>query len=448
MAGDSGEKNFWTRMPLSVRVIGSVILAVLVGSYTGKAQWLKDSFDVAKLIIDLLKALATPMIFFAVVDALVRTHISGRKGIKLVCISLLNALVAIVIGLGLANTLRGGVSWRGELEAISKDVTASAPEAVEEARKTLKKDEDKAKKPLSAVDQITGYIPKNLVDPFQKNDIIVVVAMAVMAGAALRTLRRRATPQTISGVTAVEDSVQAVLHVFAVMLGWLVEIIPIAIFFIVAKVVAFTGSGVFHHLGVFLGIVLLGLFLHGVVYYSFLLTVVGRTSPVKFFRGAYESITTALSCGSSLATLPVTLRCLKERLKISDANARLAACVGTNLNHDGIILYEAAATIFVAQAIGMELTLSQQVTVAIASVLAGVGIAGVPEAGLITLNLVLNAGKIPPDTIAAVLPLLFTIDWIIGRGRATVNVISDMTVATLLERLDPEPESAPPKTAG
>ena len=187
---------------------------------------------------------------------------------------------------------------------------------------------------------------------------------------------------------------------------------------------------------------LLGLFIHAFIYYSVLLSVVGRYSPLKFYRGASEAIVTALSCGSSLATLPVTLRCLKDKLKISDGNARLAACVGTNLNHDGIILYEAAATIFIAQAIGMELTLAQQITVAFASVMAGIGIAGVPEAGLITLQLVLTAGGIPQDKIVIVLPLLFTVDWIIGRGRAMTNVISDMTVATLLERLDPPEEVA------
>jgi len=435
--GTLAEKNAWTRIPLSLRVIGAVLLGILIGKTAGKSPLLKDAYDVCKLIIDLLKALATPVIFFAVIDALVRTHISGRKGIKLVCISAVNACVAIVIGLGIANLLRGGESWRGNLAVISSDVAAGAPEAVAEAKKTLKEGAESAKKGISFVDQITKYVPKSIVEPFQSNNIITVVVMAVLTGAAMRRLRKRGSPQILRGVSVLEDAVQGILQIFTVMLGWVIEIIPFAILGIVAKVVGFTGGEVFKHLAVFLGIILLGLFIHAVLYYSFLLTVIGRTSPARFARGASEAIMTALSCGSSLATLPVTLRCLKEKLKISDANARLAACVGTNLNHDGIILYEAAATIFVAQAIGMNLSIGQQMTVAIASIVAGVGIAGIPEAGLITLNLVLNAGGIPAETIELVLPLLFTVDWIIGRGRATVNVISDMTVATLLERIDP-----------
>ena len=446
----SVRKNFWTRIPLSFRILGAVALGIGTGALLGQpnpAPWqpvfLNKLGDVSKLFIDLLKALATPLIFFAVIDALVRTHIPPRKGFKMICISLVNAAVAIAIGLFLANTLRGGDSWKGKLDDIKTQVNDASHGGAEKMAETLAKEKDKAKEvSLDFSKQLENYIPKNFVDPFQGNNIISVVIIAIFAGTALRKLRGRATPESEHGVRTIEDGVQTIMQIFVIMLSWVIEIIPFAIFGIVAKVVGDTGVGLFKSLGYFLGIVLLGLFIHAFIYYSVLLSVVGRYSPLKFYRGASEAIVTALSCGSSLATLPVTLRCLKDKLKISDGNARLAACVGTNLNHDGIILYEAAATIFIAQAIGMELTLAQQITVAFASVMAGIGIAGVPEAGLITLQLVLTAGGIPQDKIVIVLPLLFTVDWIIGRGRAMTNVISDMTVATLLERLDPPEEVA------
>lgn len=444
---DSAQKNFWTRIPLSYRILSAVALGIATGVMLGGPQaapsqliFLSKLGDISKLFIDLLKALATPLIFFAVVDALARTHIPPRKGFKLVCISLVNALVAIVIGLCLANALRGGDSWRGKLDMIKTQVNVASHGAVEKTTAKFAKDSEKTKDvSLDFAKQLENYVPKNFVDPFQSNNIISVVLIAIFAGSALRRLRDRATPESEHGVKTIEDGVQTILQIFTIMLGWVIEIIPLAIFGIVAKVVGDTGVDLFKSLGYFLGIVLLGLFLHAFVYYSIVLSVVGRYSPLKFYRGASDAIVTSLSCGSSLATLPVTLRCLKEKLHISDANARLAACVGTNLNHAGIILYEAAATIFVAQALEIDLTLGQQVTVAIASVMAGIGIAGVPEAGLITLQLVLTAGGIPQEKIVLVLPLLFTVDWIIGRGRAMTNVISDMTVATLLERLDPEP---------
>jgi Na+/H+-dicarboxylate symporter len=123
-------------------------------------------------------------------------------------------------------------------------------------------------------------------------------------------------------------------------------------------------------------------------------------------------------------------------LKVSPDSARLAACVGTNLNHDGIILYEAAAAIFIAQAFGFHLSMGQMIAVGLASVMAGVGIAGVPEAGLITLPLVLGAAGLPAEVVATVIPLILPVDWILGRCRACVNVISDMTVAVLLDKTE------------
>ena len=151
-----------------------------------------------------------------------------------------------------------------------------------------------------------------------------------------------------------------------------------------------------------------------------------------------DAIVTALSSGSSLATLPVTLRCLNDNLRVSPDCARLAACVATNLNHDGIILYEASAAIFVTQALGLGVGLGQQVSIAAAAVMAGIGIAGVPDAGLITLPLVLGAARLPEHVVATVIPLLLPVDWIIGRCRAATNVISDMTVAVLLEPISRE----------
>lgn len=177
---------------------------------------------------------------------------------------------------------------------------------------------------------------------------------------------------------------------------------------------------------------ILGLAVHVFVYYGLLTAVVARRSPLALLRGMADAFVTVLSCGSSVATIPVTLSCL-DRLGIRPAASRLAAVAGTNLNHDGIILYEAAATLFVAQALGMHLSLAQQMGVAGAAVLAGIGMAGVPEAGLVTLPLVLAAGGIPAEVIPVVLPLLLPVDWIIGRFRAATNVASDAMVSILLD---------------
>jgi Na+/H+-dicarboxylate symporter len=389
--------------------------------------------EMGMLIIQLLKALATPLILFAVLDAFVRTHIPAKQGLRLLMISAVNAIVAITIGLGVANVLHSGDKWKGHLDSITDQIGGA---------QTTEKKDDVTLNPLK---NIASYVPQNLVDPFQKNSVITVVALAVLGGAALRQLKNRGSPETRAALEPLEKCIQTIMQMFVIMLEWIIQIIPFAVFGVVAKVVGETGAGVFGMLGVFLATVLTGLFIHAVIYYSIVLVVVGKTSPKKFYTGSMDAIVTALSCGSSLATLPVTLKCLNDKLKVSPASARLAACVGTNLNHDGIILYEAAATIFIAQVLGIDLTVGQQVTIAFASIMAGIGIAGVPEAGLITLPLVLGAAGLPEAMVLTVIPLLLPVDWIIGRCRAATNVISDMTVATLLDRFDP-PEAviAPP----
>ena len=287
---------------------------------------------------------------------------------------------------------------------------------------------------LDPLTNLGRMIPESVVEPFVKNQVISAVLIAVALGVALRGLKRANDPALVSAIATWESFAHGGLALFSGVLHGVVKLVPFAVFAVVASVVARTGVGVFAALGPFLATVLLGLFLHAVVWYGILVSVAARRSPLAFFAGASDAALTALSCGSSLATLPITLRCLQDKLKVSPASARLAACVGTNLNHDGIILYEAAAAIFVTQALGTHLTLSQQVTVALSSVMAGIGIAGVPEAGLITLPLVLGAAGVPDATVIAVVPLLLPIDWLVGRGRAATNVLSDMAVATVLDR--------------
>jgi Na+/H+-dicarboxylate symporter len=141
-----------------------------------------------------------------------------------------------------------------------------------------------------------------------------------------------------------------------------------------------------------------------------------------------------MGASSSLATLPITLRAL-TRMGVSDRSARMAACVGTNLNNDGILLYEAMAVLFVAQVHGIDLSLGQQLVAALSCLIAGIGIAGIPEAGLISLALVLATARLPLE----ILPLLLTVDWFLSRCRAMTNVTSDLLVAVVLDRLDAKP---------
>jgi DAACS family dicarboxylate/amino acid:cation (Na+ or H+) symporter len=384
---------------------------------------------VGLLVIRLLKALAIPLILFAILDAFLRTSVSPRQGMRMIAISLVNVSVAFTIGLVILNLLRPGERWRGHVEELAAASTAAA------------KAPGTAEATLDPLKNLEGYVPKSLIEPFANNAVIPVVLLGILAGAALRRVREGPLAGGPGHVDVVAALIATTYHTLMQMLFWVVQAIPFAVFAVVAQVVGRSGLGVFRTLWVFLAVILLGLLLHALVYYPLVAWVVGGKSPRVLLGKGADAILTGLSINSSLATVPVTLRCLTEKMGVSERSARLSACVGTNLNNDGITLYDAMAALFIAQACGWDLSLGQQLQIVLASLMAGVGIAGIPEAGLIVLPLVLQSAGLPESVVAAAIPLVLPVDWIIARVRSGVNVMGDMVVAILLDRGEP-PDAA------
>jgi len=404
-----------------------VLVALAIGSAWGtmaygKPNWLKITEplkELGLLPVTLLKALAIPLIFFAIVDGFVKSSIPLRRGAKLVMICVINVSVAMCIGLLIMNTLKPGAHWRGNLDQLSAEVHVKESDANEKIAESHKGS-------LSIVKNISNYVPKSIVQPFMDNNVITVVLLALFTGAAYRRVHTRPAARVVA------QFVETFYAIFIQMLEWVVEIIPFAVLFVVADVVGKSGLGVFKYLWLFLCIMLLGMAIHSLIYYPLVAWFIGRKPPRVYLGNAADAIFTSLSCNSSLATVPVTLRGL-ERMGVSPESARLSACVGTQLNNDGITLYEAMAAIFLAQAVGMDLSFSKQMIIVVSSIMAGAGIAGIPEAGLIVLPLVLAAAKFDDRFIAAALPLIIPVDWILARARSAVNVMADMLVAILLD---------------
>ena len=149
-----------------------------------------------------------------------------------------------------------------------------------------------------------------------------------------------------------------------------------------------------------------------------------------FWRVALEPALYAFGINSSLATLPITLKAL-EKLKVTPASARLSSCVGTNFNNDGILLYEVVAVLFIIQSYQIDLSLTSQVLIALISIVACIGVSGIPEAGIISLTLVLSSVGVPSEVI----PILLSVDWFLARMRSFTNVLGDITVGVALDRL-------------
>jgi DAACS family dicarboxylate/amino acid:cation (Na+ or H+) symporter len=420
------------RLPLYARVLIGVVFGLILGIVFGKRPIVggltnDDLGALGLLVIKALRALAVPLVLFAILDAFVKTRISARSGARLIGICLVNVTVAMVIGLTILNTLRPGDRWRAHLGDMAEAIGA---------KKTDTKKTDDPEAPgatLELLPNVSYYVPSSIVRPFVYNNLISVVLIALLVGAALRKVQERQEATGETSIRSVTTFVEGGYQVLVQMLEWIVLAVPFAVFGVVAKVVGAAGPEIFAMLWVFLATALAGLAIHSLVYYPLAAWLWGRKPPRVYLGRGADAIITGLSTNSSLATVPITLRCL-DRMGVSVASSRLAACVGTNLNNDGITLYEAMSALFLAQAVGMNLALGQQITVVLASIMAGAGVAGIPEAGLIVLPLVLGAAGLPEETIAIALPLLLPVDWIIARARSGVNVMSDMLVAILLDR--------------
>jgi DAACS family dicarboxylate/amino acid:cation (Na+ or H+) symporter len=402
------QKEERKKIPLVVRLL----LAILLGMLTGLALGPKAAVlgEIGLLAIKLLKALATPLMFFAVVDSFCRAHFPAKKGAILLVVCLVNAIVAGALAIGLSRLISPGTrvdaeAFRGALEG-----STSAPPGTPR---------------MDALGALRDLVPESVPEPFLKNQVLTIVLLAVIVGVALRTLRARGSGDTLFKL------IEEAFELLGVILQGVIALVPVAVFGVVAKVVGTSGFGIFASLGALVGTVALGLGVHVLVYYAVLVAVLGRRSPFTFFRRSASALMTAFATGSSMATLPVTLRTLEKELDVGHDSARLAACVGTNFNNDGIMLYEVVAALFIAQVNGVALSGGQKVQVAITSALAAAGIAGVPEAGLITLSLVLTSVGLPLSS----LPVLLTVDWLLGRLRAMTNVTSDLVVATVLDAL-------------
>ena len=422
------ETSRWLPIPLSIQVLIAVIGGATLGLLFGQEPYLsglrnEQLGQLGLWVVWMLKTLAIPLIFFAILDALLRTNIPMSQGTKLLVICLVNVSVAMAIGLAIMNLWQPGLAWLGHVDELlhlvpGTTVSSSALANVQAGSQ-------------SPIEYLASYIPRTLTNPFTSNNIIGVVLLALLLGSTLRYLYGK-SDQTSGAVVMVARSIERIYGWLVMILEWIIVVVPLAVFGVVAQVVGKSGVGVFSVLWIFLLAMLTGLAVHSLLYYPLVAWLVGKKSPKQYLGQGADAIMTAVSCNSSLATVPVTLRCL-EQMRVSAQSARLAACVGTNLNNDGITLYEAMAALFLAQALGYDLPMAKQVLIVLASIIAGAGVAGIPEAGLIVLPLVLAAAGLPDQVILAAIPLIMTVDWIIARARSGVNVMSDMLVAILLD---------------
>lgn len=393
----------YRKTPLYLRIVVGLMLGVVVGLLMGgSAQSLKPISDV---ILQFLRLLATPLIFIALAHSLLRANISGRLAGRLLWLLMSNTVVAILIGLLVANVLRPGAH-----------VALSTPTSTID------------KKPFDIAKDLLDKLPTDWVSPFAKNEIISVIVLAAATGIALRIVRRRQQERGETGYMSFERFLDTAFEMVMVMLHWIFDLVPLAVLAVVARTVGTVGVQPLLQMGWFVLAVLAALALQAAFYLT-RLKLGSWVRPSAFLKGGFDAFAMAFSTASSAATLPVTYGCAEEKIGVREESASLGVMVGGTFNHDGTALYEAMAALFISQMLGMDLSLEQQALVVLMAIVASVGAAGIPEAGLVTMIAVFNAVHLPIEYIPFLLPL----DWLLDRCRTTINVMGDLSVTCLLD---------------
>ena len=413
----------WHRTPLYARIVLALILGLIVGVAFGpRVGFLAVP---SRVILRLLGTLAPPLILFAVVRVLMTSDIKGRTAGRLVFLLTLNTLVAIGIGLLVANVIQPG--RRAELRAPEEKavaVVSADPMAPRVAAMLDDLGVERSGPPANPLTQFLDNVPRSLLGPLgDEGNVLGVIVIAVAFGIVLRRLRDRP-------IATVADLVNVAFDALLVALHWVIDLVPIGVFGIVASVVGTQGFEPFLALGWLVASVLLALALQA-AYYLVRIRLGSWVRPLPLLTRTRDALVMAFSTASSTAMMPVTYSCLKDKVGLREESASMGALVGANFNNDGTALYEAVAALFVSQlaAVGMGLSVTQQLLLVMTSVIASVGAAGIPEAGLVTMTLVFSSVGLPLWPI----PLLLTVDWFLDRCRTAINVLGDINVSCLLD---------------
>ena len=354
------------------------------------------------IFIKLLKMITIPLIFTSILTGI--TSISsfnklGRIGIKTISYYLLTSLFAIIIGLGLTNALKPGNSYiHSETTKVYDYTNLNTPD--------------------STLDIFVRMIPTNPISAAANGDMLSIIFFTILLGIAITRLP---IDHKKNLTTFFESLFQAVMK----LTQMIIKLSPIGVFGLIVKTVSTSNIELFYSIGKYMLTIAIGLSIHIFIILPILFFLITGINPLKHFKAMSSAMATAFSTSSSSSTLPVTIKCVNENVKASKEVSGFVLPMGATINMDGTALYECAGVIFISQILGVELTISQQIIVVITALLASIGAAGIPSAGLVMIFIVTQAVGFSNEDVALIIGAMLAVDRPLDMFRTMVNVTSD-----------------------
>jgi len=392
-----------------IAFIAAILFGLFLPQYSNYVRWLGDIF------LRALKMIIVPLILTSIVSGVTNlgsTKSIGRLGLKTISYYLLTSIFAILTGLFFVDLIKPGVGADLAFKTVVPELTKVSG---------------------GLGDIILRMIPQNIFEAFASADMLAIIFFAILFGYFITKVQ-----------TEYKDFMtnffNAGFEVMMKLTSFIIMFAPLGILGIVTGVVADQAAdktrllNMFHHLGIYMITVLLGLAFHFFITLPLIIKFIGKVSPLKHYKAMSLPLITAFSTSSSSATLPLTMEAVEHNAGVSNKITSFVLPLGATVNMDGTALYECVAAMFIAQAYGIELGFVQQMIVVFTALLASIGAAGIPMAGLVMMSVVLTAVGLPLEGVG----LILAVDRILDMCRTAVNVFSDTCGAVTIAKTEGE----------
>lgn len=384
------------------------LAAVLFGAIFGSAAQIVKPFG--DLFLNLIKFITIPLVFTSLVAGAASTgdvKQLGRLGGKTIAYYLATTALAVFLGLLLGNIFVPG-----------QDVNIKADEENVELQK-----------PPSIMDTLLNIVPANPIAGLAEGNMLQIIFFALFVGIGISLAGEKGKPIYLFFDGFAETMYKITSIVMAIA--------PVGIFGLMAPIVGQHGVSVLFPLIKLILTIAIGCLLHALIVYSLSVKIFAKMNPRRFFKGIAPAAMVAFSTSSSAGTLPITMKNSEENLGVSKKISSFVLPLGATINMDGTALYQGVCALFIAQFYGIDLTISQQLTIILTATLASIGTAGVPGSGLIMLTMVLTSVNLPLAGIA----LIAGIDRFLDMFRTSLNVMGDASAAVVVNASEGEPSN-------
>lgn len=388
--------------------LGLGIIAGLLFLAAGKAD-LATAYvkPFGTIFLNLIKFIVVPIVLCSIICGVISMQDIrkvGSIGWKTVTYYLLTTACAVVIGLVFANVFKGTFQVLQTTD-LTYDVSTTT----------------------NFMDTIVNIFPSNIIQPLADATMLQVIVIALFLGFGIILAGEKGEP--------LANVIQSLNDVSMIIMELILKLSPIGVFCLITPVVAENGPSILGSLAMVLLTAYICYIVHAVVVYSSTVKAIGGLSPVKFFKGMAPAMMFAFSSASSVGTLPMNLECT-QKLGAKKDVASFVLPLGATINMDGTAIYQGVCAVFIATCFGIDLTLTQMITIVLTATLASIGTAGVPGSGMIMLAMVLQSVGLPVEGIA----LVAGVDRIFDMGRTVVNITGDAACTIIVSHLEDKKE--------